>query len=248
MNAPSPRRALVTGASGAIGAACAQRLAAAGWDLVLHASHDEARLDALRAQVEAAGRRADVWIADLAQPWDETAVAEALAGSTPLVGLVHAAGITADGMALRLSSDTAERAWRLHVLAAMLLVKAMGRDLLRARWGRVVLVGSTAALAGNAGQTVYTACKQALVGYARSLARELAPRGVTANVVAPGWIETAMSAAILEARREQITATIPVGRVGTPDEVAAAVVFLMGAEAGYITGQTLAVNGGLWMV
>lgn len=174
-------------------------------------------------------------------------MAELLAAG-PVTGFVHAAGITGDGLAARLKTATAEAVMRVNVLAAMEIFRGLSRGMLPARFGRIVLVGSTVGLAGNAGQALYGASKGALVGWARSLARELAPRGITVNVVAPGWIETAMTGDILETNRAELESTIPLGRIGRPAEVAGAVAFLMGDDGAYVTGQTLAVNGGLWML
>lgn len=244
-----PRRALVTGASGGIGAACAERLAADGWDLVLHASSDPARLDDLAAHCRAAGAEVTLWTRDLASAGDaDDELKEIMAAGGPLTGLVHAAGVSGDGLAARAKPETIAEVLEINLAAAMHLVRGISRGLLRSRWGRIVLVGSTAGLAGNAGQAVYAASKQGLIGYARALARELGGRGVTANVVAPGWIETAMTSDILNRKRDEIVASVPLGRVGQPREVAATVGFLMSDEAGYITGQTVCVNGGLWMV
>lgn len=241
------RRALVTGASGGIGAAVAERLAADGWDLVLHASRDAARLEPLAERCRARGADVAVWIRDLAEPEADRGLAELLAAG-PVTGFVHAAGITGDGLAARLKTATAEAVMRVNVLAAMEIFRGLSRGMLPARFGRIVLVGSTVGLAGNAGQALYGASKGALVGWARSLARELAPRGITVNVVAPGWIETAMTGDILETNRAELESTIPLGRIGRPAEVAGAVAFLMGDDGAYVTGQTLAVNGGLWML
>lgn len=240
-------RVLITGASGGIGAAVAERLAREGWDLLLHASRDEGRLAGTAARCRAAGVDVAPWVRDLREPEADTGLLDAI-GERPVTGFVHAAGITGDGLAARLKSATAESVMRVNVLSAMEIFRGLARGMLPARSGRIVLIGSTVGLAGNAGQTTYAASKGALIGWARSLARELAPRGITVNVVAPGWIETPMTGDILEAKRAELAAAIPLGRIGRPEDVAGAVAFLMGGDGAYVTGQTLAVNGGLWML
>ena len=240
-------RALVTGAGGGIGTAVAERLARDGWDLILHASRDEARLVDPAARCRAAGADVACWLRDLGEPDADHGLADVI-GDRPVTGFVHAAGITGDGLAARLKSATAEAVLRINVLSAMEIFRGLARGMLPARNGRIVLIGSTVGLAGNAGQAVYGASKGALVGWARSLARELAPRGITVNVVAPGWIETPMTNDILETKRAELAAAIPLGRIGRPEDVAGAVAFLMGKDGAYVTGQTIAVNGGLWML
>lgn len=241
-------RTLITGASGGIGAACARELASRGHDLILHASTDPDRLADLADACRAAGARVDVWVCDLAAENPVEGLREVVAAGEPVTGFVHAAGVTGNGLAVRQSAAVAEQVLRVNLLSAMLIFPELARGMLPARRGRVVLVGSTVGLAGNAGQAAYGASKGGLVGWARSLAREVAPRGITVNVVAPGWIETAMTSDILESKRAELEAAIPLGRIGRPDEVAAAVAFLMDEQAGYITGQTLCINGGLWMI
>ncbi len=242
------RLAVVTGASGGIGAECARRLAADGWDLVLHGSAPGERLDRAVQAVRDRGRQAIPWTCDLATDDPAASLAAALPDDAQPVGLVHAAGIAPNGLAVRVDDDTIDRALAVNLSAGIKLAGMLARPMMQARYGRVVMIGSTAALAGNPGQSIYGASKQGLIGFVRSFARELASRNITANVVAPGWIETAMTSDILTKKQDLIQAEIPIGRVGTAAEVAGPVSFLMSDDAAYITGQTLCVNGGLWMV
>lgn len=240
-------RALITGATGGIGRATALQLARAGFDLILHVRQADERLTALQNELDALGRNHVSWIADLTEPNLPTETLREQLRATPATAFVHAAGGTAEGLAARPRPNQLDALHAVHVRAFAVMAAEALRGMLRARTGRIVAVGSTAALAGNAGQSAYAAVKAALGGYVRSLAREVAARGVTANLVAPGWIETPMTDAILNARGEEIRAQIPAGRTGDAGEVAALIAFLCSREAGYITGQTIAVNGGLWM-
>lgn len=242
------KTALVTGASGGIGKAIALRLAQVGWHLVLHASRDAARLATLKDACEKYGVGVRLWVDDLAQAGAGERFLAALGKDVGIVGYVHVAGVTGEGLAARMKSQALEAAMRVNLMSGMELITALSRGMLAARWGRVVFVGSTVALSGNAGQSTYGASKLGQVGYVRSLARELGSRNVTANVIAPGWIETDMTLDILNRKRQELEASVPLGRIGRPDDVAAAVGFLLSDDAGYITGQTICVNGGLWMV
>lgn len=240
------RTALVTGASGAIGAACARRLARQGWDLLLH--YRRAPDDTLTQDCVASGATVRWWQADLAQgDWTES-LRNVLQEGNGVSGVVHAAGNTGEGLIARIGDDRIDETLAIHVRAAAIIVRECSRYLLRTRFGRIVLIGSTVGLSGNAGQSIYAAAKMGQVGLVRAWTRELARRGITSNVVAPGWIETDMTVDILNRNRDALEQEIPAARIGQPDDVAAAVAFLMTEEAGYISGQTVPVNGGLWMV
>jgi 3-oxoacyl-[acyl-carrier protein] reductase len=161
--------------------------------------------------------------------------------------LVNNAGVTADGLLLRMSLDDWERVLRTNLTGAFALSKELVRGMMRRRWGRVISISSVVGLMGNAGQANYAASKAGLIGFSKSLARELGSRNITVNVVAPGYVETAMTANLPAASREPLTSSIALGRLGGVDDVAWAVVFLASAEAGYITGETLNVSGGLYI-
>jgi 3-oxoacyl-[acyl-carrier protein] reductase len=161
--------------------------------------------------------------------------------------LVNNAGITADNLLLRMSLDDWERVLRTNLTGAFALTREVVRGMIRRRWGRVISVSSVVGLMGNAGQANYAAAKAGLIGFSKSVARELASRGITANVVAPGYVETAMTAALPEAVRAELTAGIALKRLGRPEDVAAAVLYLASEEAGYVTGQVLNVSGGLYI-
>ncbi|RMF14297.1 MAG: SDR family oxidoreductase [Candidatus Dadabacteria bacterium] len=240
------RTALITGASGAIGAACAYRLARQGWDLLLH--YRTERDETLTKNCTDAGARVGWWQADLSEDDWTDSLRDQLKDSGEVTGIVHAAGNTGEGLIARVSDDQIDRTLAIHVRAAAIIVRECSRHLLRARFGRIVLIGSTVGLSGNAGQSIYAAAKMGQIGLVRAWTREMARRGITSNVVAPGWIETDMTVDILNRNRDALENEIPAARIGQPDDVAAAVAFLMTEEAGYISGQTLPVNGGLWMV
>lgn len=237
MSDPTGKITLVTGGSRGIGLACAHRLASAGHRVaVTHRSSDAPKgLFAVRCDVTST---ADVDAAF-------TAVTEHFGG--PVEVLVSNAGVTRDGLLLRMSDDDFTAVVDANLTAAFRVAKRATRDMLRARAGRIVLMSSVVGLLGSAGQANYAASKAGLVGFARSLARELGSRGITVNVVAPGPIETDMTAALGEARLAELTGAVPLGRMGTPAEIAATVAFLASDDAAYITGAVIPVDGGLGM-
>ncbi|MCZ7650586.1 MAG: 3-oxoacyl-[acyl-carrier-protein] reductase [Thermoanaerobaculia bacterium] len=241
------RTALVTGASQGIGEAIARRLAHQGARVVLAARGLE-RLERLAAELGGAGSEALAWRLDLSRPEELAArVKELPPAFAEIDVLVHNAGITRDNLLARLTLEQWEEVLRTNLTGAYALTKELARGMIRRRWGRIVAVSSVVGLMGNAGQANYAAAKAGLVGFVKSLARELASRAITANVVAPGYIDTAMTAALGDAAREKLFAQIPLGRIGSGEDVAAAVAYLASEEAGYVTGQVLNVSGGLYI-
>jgi 3-oxoacyl-[acyl-carrier protein] reductase len=242
MNEPI-RRAIVTGGSGDIGAAICAALARDGWRVIVHAHGNRRRAEAVASRIGAAGGQAEVVVFDVTDGKAARAALEALLADDAIHALVHNAGIHDDAPL----AGMGEEQWRrvidvslhgfFHVAQPLLLPMA------RARFGRVVAVSSVAATLGNRGQANYAAAKAALHGAVKSLAREMASRNVTANVVAPGIIEGHMTRELFAA--EQLHALVPAGRAGTPAEVADVVAFLCSAAAGYVNGQVIGVNGGM---
>jgi 3-oxoacyl-[acyl-carrier protein] reductase len=238
------KTALVTGASGGIGAAIARALHGAGATVGLHGTRTEP-LEALKAEL---GERAYVLPADLSDAEALAALpkqAEQAMGGVDI--LVNNAGITRDNLFIRMSDDDWDRVLAVNLTAVARLTKGCVRGMMKARWGRVVNVGSVVGSTGNAGQANYAAAKAGLVGLSKALGAELAGRGITVNVVAPGFIATAMTDKLNDDQKTAILGQIPAGRMGTPEEIAAAVLYLASPEASYVTGATLHVNGGMAM-
>ncbi|HEX6676832.1 MAG TPA: 3-oxoacyl-[acyl-carrier-protein] reductase [Actinomycetes bacterium] len=240
------RTALVTGASGAIGRACAVALAGQGARIVVAYGSDEQGAAATADQVKAAGAEAVLAQADLAQPGAAKELLAA-AGDGGVDILVNNAGLTRDGLLLRMRDQDFDDVLAVNLVAAFRCTREALRGMLRRRWGRVVSISSVVGLVGNPGQANYAASKAGLIGLTMSVAREVAQRGITANVVAPGYIPSKLTDAMSEEAKQATLSGIPAGRLGTPEEVAAAVRFLASEEAGYVTGQVLAVDGGLSM-
>ena len=239
------RNALVTGASGGIGRAIARALARQGARVGVSGT----RVAALEALADEIGGQAAVLPADLAAAdGPERLVEAAVAGLGGVDILVHNAGVTRDGLALRMSDEDWVRVLDVNLSAGFRLMRSALRGMMRKRFGRLIAVTSVVAATGNAGQANYVASKAGLTGMVKALAQEVASRGITANCVAPGFIETDMTAGLPEARRQAILATVPIGRLGQPADIAPAVVFLASEEAHYITGQTIHVNGGMAML
>jgi 3-oxoacyl-[acyl-carrier protein] reductase len=241
----SDQTALVTGASGGIGAAIARALHANGAAVMLAGRRREA-LDALAA---ALGERTHCAAADLADPAAaDRLIGDAEAAMGRLDILVNNAGITRDALALRMSEEDWQTVLEIDLTAAFRLSRAALRGMVRRRHGRIIAITSVVGLTGNPGQANYAAAKAGMVGMAKSLAAEIASRGITVNCVAPGLIATPMSERLTPEQRNRLLAAIPIGRPGRPEEIAAAVVFLASREAAYLTGQTLHVNGGMAML
>jgi 3-oxoacyl-[acyl-carrier protein] reductase len=241
----SGRRALVTGATGGIGAAIARALHARGARVVLSGTRE----NVLAERVAELGERAHAVPANLGDADSLAALVpaaeEAAGGGIDI--LVNNAGITRDTLAMRMKPEQWDEVIRVNLTAAFRLSQAVLKGMMKARFGRIINISSVVGITGNAGQTNYAAAKAGMVGMSKSLAREVAARGITVNCIAPGFIETPMTEALNERQREAILAQIPAGRLGTPEDVAAAAVWLASDEAAYVTGQVISVNGGMAM-
>jgi len=241
------RTALVTGASQGIGRACALALAAAGARVAL-AARNESKLNEVAAEITTAGGSAAVFTLDISSEESIKACAKAAIahfGSVEI--LVNNAGITRDTLTLRMKRADWDDVLHTNLTGTFLITQALLSPMLKARWGRIINISSVVGETGQAGQANYAASKAGLIGLTKSLARELASRNITANAVAPGYIETAMTAVLDEKQRTAMLANIPLARAGTDAEIAAAVRFLASDDAAYITGHVLDVNGGMYM-
>jgi 3-oxoacyl-[acyl-carrier protein] reductase len=240
------RTALVTGASGGIGGAIAKALHGAGARVVVSGTRMDA-LETLKAQL---GERAFALRGNLGEAAEVEVLvknAENSAGA-PIDILVNNAGITRDNLFVRMTDEQWDEVLRVNLTAAFKLSRAVLRNMMRARWGRIITITSVVGTTGNPGQANYAAAKAGLVGMTKSLAYEVASRNITVNCVAPGFITTAMTDVLSEAQKAAILTRVPAGRLGDSADVAAAVVYLASPEGAYVTGQTLHVNGGMAMI
>ena len=244
----SGKIALVTGGSRGIGKAAAQLLARQGARVIITYAKDEAAARQTVEAIEAAGGAAEAERLDVGSfAQAESAVAAVAKRAGKLDILVANAGIAIDGLLLRLREQDLDSILSVNVKGALACAQGAIKPMVRARSGRIIFVSSVVGQMGNAGQVAYAASKAGLIGAAKSLAREYASRGITVNALAPGYVETDMTAKLEPAQREAMLAAVPLGRAATADEVAASVLFLASNEAAYITGQVLAVNGGMYM-
>jgi len=241
------RIALVTGASQGIGRACALELAAAGVKVALAARNVDKLAEAVK-EIEAAGGEAAAFALDIASEESVKAAAKAVIERFGKVEiLVNNAGITRDGLMLRMKRADWDDVLSTNLTGTFLLTQALLSPMLKNRWGRIINVSSVVGRTGQAGQVNYAASKAGLIGFTRSMAREVASRGITVNAVAPGYIETPMTAVLNEEQRTAMMSQIPLGRPGTDAEIAQCVAFLASDAASYITGHVLDVNGGMFM-
>jgi 3-oxoacyl-[acyl-carrier protein] reductase len=251
MTQPTPelanKIALVTGASQGIGRACSLTLAAQGATVAL-AARSEEKLKAVAAEIAAADGQAEPFVLDIANETSIKDTAKAIIAKFGRIDiLVNNAGITRDMLLLRMKRSDWDDVLATNLTGTFLLTQAVLSSMMKSRWGRIINISSVVGETGQAGQANYAASKAGLIGFTKSLAREMASRNVTANVVAPGMIETAMTAVLDEKQKAMMLQIIPLGRAGTDQDVANAVAFLASEKASYITGHTLDVNGGMHM-
>ena len=242
------RVAIVTGGSRGIGRAVAVRLANEGANVAITYRSNEAAAEAAAEEVRAAGAQCEVFQGDVATPEDVAALFEGVGEALGRVEiLVNNAGLTRDNLMMRMKENEFDEVLRTNLKGTYLCTRAALRPMIRARWGRIVNVSSVVGLVGNAGQANYAASKAGIIGFTKSVAREVAQRAITANVVAPGYVETELTQNLTDDIKDQIKSQVPAGRFAEAEEVAGVVAFLTGEDAGYITGQTLAVDGGMTM-
>lgn len=239
------RRALVTGASGGIGGSIAATLSKQGAEVTLSGT----RVEALEKAAAGLSGVTHIVPCNLG---DRDSIDALVPGAIEAMGgidiLVNNAGITRDNLAMRMKDEEWSDVLKINLEGSFRLAKAVMRPMMKARWGRIISITSIVGVTGNPGQANYAASKAGLIGMSKSLAQEVASRGITVNCVAPGFIETPMTDDLTEAQKERLLAGIPVGALGTPEDIASAVAFLASDEAAYVTGQTLHVNGGMAMI
>ena len=238
--------ALITGASGGIGAAIARGLHQQGATVVLHGT----RAERLAALADELGTNAHFVTANLSSREEAAGLAEqaAEAAGAPISILVNNAGITRDNLMMRMKDEEWDDVLDVNMTASMMITRACLRAMMKARFGRIISISSIVGVTGNPGQANYAASKAGMIGFSKALAAEVASRGITVNVIAPGFIATPMTDVLDDGQKEGLLGRVPMGRLGEADEIAATTVFLASKEAGYITGGTLHVNGGMAML
>lgn len=243
---PTERVALVTGGSRGLGRATAIRLAGSGHRVVVNYAHNADAAEKVVAEIEEKGGEAISAQADVSSADEVEALFEEAASRLgPVTVLVNNAGITRDELLVRMSAADFDRVIETNLKSAFLCTKAALRAMLRAKWGRVISIASVAGMVGNPGQANYAASKAGMIGLSKSVAKEVGSRGITVNVVAPGFVATDLTADLADEARERMRERIALGRFGTAEEIAGIVAFLASDEAAYITGQVIAVDGGL---
>jgi 3-oxoacyl-[acyl-carrier protein] reductase len=244
----SGRVAIVTGGTRGIGRATVYRLAEEGVHLAISYRSDDDAAEETAEKLRSDSVECELFKGDVAAP---EAVEALFRGVSEVFGrvdiLVNNAGITRDNLLMRMKEEEFDEVLRTNLKGTYLCTRAALRPMVRARWGRIVNVSSVVGLVGNAGQANYAASKAGIIGFTKSVAREVAQRGITVNAVAPGYVETELTGSLPENVKEQIRSQVPAGRFGEPQEVAEVVAFLAAEEAGYVTGQTIAVDGGMTM-
>jgi 3-oxoacyl-[acyl-carrier protein] reductase len=242
------RVAIVTGGGRGIGRAVALRLAKEGADVAIsYRSNDEAAEKAAE-EVRTAGMRCETFKGDVALQEDVEALVKGVIEAFGWIDiLVNNAGLTRDNLMMRMKEEEFDDVLNTNLKGTYLCTRAVLRPMIRARWGRIINISSVVGLVGNAGQANYAASKAGIIGFTKSVAREVAQRGITANVVAPGYVETELTGSLPEKVKDQIKGQVPAGRFGEAEEVAEVVAFLAGEGSGYVTGQTVAVDGGMTM-
>jgi 3-oxoacyl-[acyl-carrier protein] reductase len=242
------RVAIVTGGGRGIGRSVALRLAEEGANVAISYRSNDAAAEVAAEAVRAAGVRCEIFKGDVASPEDVKALFKGVADAFGRVDiLINNAGITRDNIMMRMKEEEFDDVLRTNLGGTYLCTRAALRPMVRARWGRIVNLSSVVGLVGNAGQANYAASKAGIIGFTKSVAREVAQRGITANAVAPGYVETELTGSLPEKVKDLIRDQVPMGRFGESGEVAEVVGFLAGEGAGYVTGQTIAVDGGMTM-
>jgi 3-oxoacyl-[acyl-carrier protein] reductase len=242
------RVAIVTGGGRGIGRAVALRLANEGANVAISYRSNDVSAEEAAEEVQATGVKCEVFKGDVASPEDVKALFEGVGEAFGRIDiLVNNAGLTRDNLMMRMKEEEFDDVVSTNLKGTYLCTRAALRPMIRARWGRIVNISSVVGLVGNPGQANYAASKAGIIGFTKSVAREVAQRGITANVVAPGYVETELTGSLPEKVKDQIRDQVPAGRFGEAEEVAEVVAFLAGDGAGYVTGQTLAVDGGMTM-
>ena len=242
----SNKVAIVTGSGRGIGRAIALKLAEVGATIVITDIGDDATVNGVAEEVRAMGRESLAVLADISLSSDvDRMVAETVATYGRVDILVNNAGITRDQLVVRMSDEDWDKVLNVNLKSVFLGTRAVLRHMIKQRWGRIISIASIVGITGNAGQANYASAKAGIIGFTRTIAKEVASRSITANAIAPGFIETQMTQRLGEKQRQELTGRIPLGYLGTPRDVAEAVAFLASEEARYITGQVLNVDGGL---